>query len=343
MNARVKPDEMTPANPPADAPGTALTLANRAAVALGSPAYETRLAALVANSVAIVAIASPDAYKECHTARVALKNTRLAIGVAAKVARDDATKFSKAVIEEEKRLVALVQPEETRLQTLQDDYEAALEAEKERLRDIETNRLAAIKARISVFQSAPLSMVGKTSTDIAAHCDTLQDLVIDAENYAEHAALAQQIKEATIKTLCELHATVLAQEVEAERQAQERANLLAQLKQVEAAAAAARADAKAQADKDRAELAVLRAEQAKRDAETAKAARKQKEINDAPARAELERRARVERERIAEQTQREAEINALHTSINSLTEPLDKNQLIDVLNLIQSYLLEKAA
>src|SRR5574340_1061074 len=110
---------------------TALTLPERASVALGSKDYEIKLAELVASSVRIVTIKNGDAYKEAHGARMALKNTRVAIEKAGKAAREDATAFSKAIIAEEKRPVALIDPEQARLQTLQEEWDAAREAERQ--------------------------------------------------------------------------------------------------------------------------------------------------------------------------------------------------------------------
>src|SRR5574337_572738 len=97
---------------------TALTVAGRAAIAIGAPAYEIALVDLVKESASIVQIKDKSGYQQAHSARMRLKGTRVEIQKRAKDAREDAQAFSKAVIAEEKRLVALVCPEEDRLQGL---------------------------------------------------------------------------------------------------------------------------------------------------------------------------------------------------------------------------------
>ena len=62
---------------------------------------------------------------QCHAAAMAALKARTAVVNAAKSARADATAFSRAVIAEEARLVALIEPEEIRLKcaTRSDDAE----------------------------------------------------------------------------------------------------------------------------------------------------------------------------------------------------------------------------
>src|SRR5574337_2192417 len=110
---------------------TALTVAERASVAIGAPAYEIALVDLVKESAGIVQIKDKIGYQQAHSARMRLKCIRVDIQKRAKEAREDAQAFSKAVIAEEKRLVALVCPEEDRLQGLQDVWDAAREAVKQ--------------------------------------------------------------------------------------------------------------------------------------------------------------------------------------------------------------------
>lgn len=114
-----------------------LTVEARAAVALKSSDTELHLIALAAKNAGIVAIIDKAGREQAHGAAMELKTTRVAIEKTSKTARDDATKFSRAVIEEEKRLVAIIQPEETRLLGLRDDWDAAQAAIK-----VEAERLA---------------------------------------------------------------------------------------------------------------------------------------------------------------------------------------------------------
>ena len=106
-----------------DALSTALTVQERASVALGSAKHEAKLVELAKQSTAIVAITNPAAYKELHTARMALKTERVNLEKEGKAAREDATKFSKAVIVEEARLIAIIEPEERRLEAIQTEHD----------------------------------------------------------------------------------------------------------------------------------------------------------------------------------------------------------------------------
>src|SRR5574337_24703 len=127
---------------------TALTVAERAAIAIGAPAYEIALVDLVKESASLVQIKDKSGYQQAHSARMRLKGTRVEIQKRAKDAREDAQAFSKAVIAEEKRLIALVEPEEDRLQGLQDVWDAAREAEKQARIQAEEARVAKHRANI---------------------------------------------------------------------------------------------------------------------------------------------------------------------------------------------------
>lgn len=176
----------TIANTPAQLP-----VAQRAALALGTDARSTELAALAAKSVAIVTITNADGYKECHAARMALKRERVAIEGLGKTAREDATAFSKAVIAEERRLIAIIEPEETRLQALQDAVDARVEADKQAKHKAEQDRIAAIQQRLSWIRNRAIEMIGKTSGELARALAAMEALPVDAEHYAEFATEAE--------------------------------------------------------------------------------------------------------------------------------------------------------
>lgn len=130
---------------------TALTVVQRASVALGATEHEKKLVELAKQSVAITTISNNGGLQECHAARMRLKNARIEIEKLGKSARDDATKFSKAVIAEEARLVALIEPEEKRLQAIQDAWDAAREAERIAHENAERERLARIQEAIERY------------------------------------------------------------------------------------------------------------------------------------------------------------------------------------------------
>lgn len=257
--------------------GTELTVIERASVALGASEHEKRLVALAAQSVGIVAITNPASYQECHAARMALKNARVALATLGKDARDDATKFSKAVIAEEARLVGLIEPEEGRLQALQaehDQREARIKAEREAA---EANRIAAIQERMQRdIIDAPTHMVGRPSADIAVTLNDIRAIVIDSF-FAEFAPLAEAAKQKAIATLEQLHAGAVAQEK-----------------------AATEAAEKIKAEKE--ELAKLRVEAEER--------KKHDAEEQAKARAAIEEETRAAREKRAEEDRIAAELRA---------------------------------
>ena len=71
-----------------------------------------------------------------------------------KAARDDATRFSKAVIAEEARLIAIIQPEESRLKVLRDEWDAKEAREKAAKAEAERLRVLEISQRIALFKQA---------------------------------------------------------------------------------------------------------------------------------------------------------------------------------------------
>ncbi len=235
---------------------TELTIPERASRALGPANIEATLTELAERSKSIVVITNPAGYDQCHAARMSLKAQRVEIERRGKLARDDANQFSKAVIAEEKRLVALIEPEEKRLQALQKAHDDAIEAEKQAKIAAELARVNGIQSRIAAIRAWPVAMTGKPASLIEQTYRTAMDYRID-ESFAEFAEPASATLADSITALAA--ALGERQEFEAEQ---------------------------ARVKAERAELDRLRAEQAQRDAE-AKAAR---DAEDA------ERRQRIARE-----------------------------------------------
>lgn len=247
-------------------PVTALSIPERAVAALGYNA-ETRkeLTTLAAGSAHITEITNDDGYKQVHAARMVLVNTRLNITRRGKEARDDATKFGKAVISEEQSLIALIEPEEDRLDKLQTDHDAKIEAEKQALVDAEIDRVAGLVARVEAIRrmiDLPANPHPQYVLDTIAEVEAV---VVD-ESFEEYA---QQAFDAKIATLSLLH------------DQQE--------------AAVARIAREEQARKDQEELAELRRLKAERDAADRK--------REAEAQAGRDEIARVERNRLAAEAQ----------------------------------------
>jgi hypothetical protein len=107
--------------------GGELTLQDRAKLALKG--NDANLIELAKESQELSTIKTEDNYKEIKTAENKLVKMRLLITDMGKTARDDANKFAKAVIAEEKRLIGLIEPEEERLKALRFDWDEAIRIE----------------------------------------------------------------------------------------------------------------------------------------------------------------------------------------------------------------------
>ncbi|CAB3729888.1 hypothetical protein LMG22037_05485 [Paraburkholderia phenoliruptrix] len=296
-----------------------LTVPERASVALGAPKYEQEIRDLVAKTVTITEVKNKDGREQCHGAMMTLKNTRVAIEKAAKAAREDATAFSKAVIAEEKRLVALAEPEEARLQALRDAWDAEIEREKAAKAAAEKERVDGIRKRIAEMQSIPAMLVGKQSATIATAIEGLEAVEITLESHQEFSGEAEVAKLAAIHKLWEMFKAQKDHEAEQARIAEERAQLereRAEAAERERIAAAARAEEERKAREARqAEEARLRAEREAHETEL----RRQREAEEAKLaeqRAEIARQqaaidaARAEQERIERERQAAIEAEA---------------------------------
>jgi len=312
---------------------TELTVTQRAANVLAFNETKAELIKLAAESARIVEITNAAGYQETHAARVKLKNTRVDIEKRGKAAREDAQAFSKAVIAHERELIDVISPEETRLQALQDEWDAAIAREKAAKAEAERLRVLNIRLAIDAVRGLPLQAVGSTSAQIAELIERAKaPLGIDAQEFEIEAKRAQQD---AVERLTAAHAAAVAEEQRREefriakeledrriaeeraelarlraeqekRDSEERERLAAERAQQEAAAAAERA-------KQAEELRMQRAaeEQARAERLAAEAAeRKDREAKEAAERAERERIAAeaAERQRIeAARIQRERE------------------------------------
>lgn len=320
---------------------TELTVIERAAIALSTSERETELRALVTKSNDIVEIKNSAGRDQCHAAAMLLRTARTSIRKVGKDARDDATKFSKAVIAEEDRLVALIEPEETRLLGMRDAWDEAREAEKRAKLEAEQRRVAAIREHIDDIRSFAQRAVGAPSASIAMWIEELQELGITLDRFAELTGEAEAMRGMTLDKLRELHAASVAQEAEAARLAAEREELerqrtelaaqrereeaeRAERERVEAAARAEQeridrerreaeeAERRAHQEREDAErraaiaaeekrLAEQQAEMARRQAELDRAEREQREREEAAAQEAAEAAAQAERDRVARQ------------------------------------------
>lgn len=276
----------------------ALPPAQCAALALKSEQTRKDLIALVATAATITQVNSGDGREQAHRVGMTLKSARVSVEKIGKSAREDATAFSKAVIAEEKALVALVEPEEARVLGLRDEWDAKIEVERQAKIAAERARVDAIQARMTVVRNLPAATVGKSAADISQMIYELVGTISEDDAYAAtFEEFADDFKALRTDTL-----ELLAQ---AERKQLD----------IEAAARAAEAERKAElqalADQ-KAEQAKVAAAQAAKEKELADAAaelQRQRDKDAATARAaqlEAERMAKVEADKVAAQRAKEA-------------------------------------
>lgn len=291
----------------------------RAEQALDFVDTKKRLEALARESERIVAITNPAGYEECHAALMKLRNTRVGIEKIGKAARDDANAFAKAVIGKENELIAIIDPEETRLRALRDAEDARREKIKADKAEAERRRVAALHERLAAIRAYPLQAVGKSAELVATMIEQLKTGILIDDSWDELGDEAALAKTAVLDALVDLHTKAVTFEAEQAALAEQRRALEAEqarlaaehaaLAAEEAAARAAREAAEEAARKERdAQEAAERAErrqqeEAAREAREAQA-RQQREAEEAAAKAERERIAAglaAEAARLAEQ------------------------------------------
>lgn len=291
-------DNAAPPAAPPGGTGTALTVQQRASLALGAPEHEKKLVDLAKQATEIVAIKDKVTYDQCHGTRMSLKRARISIEQTGKTAREDAQAFSKAVIAEEKRLIGIIEPEETRLQGIQDAHDAEVERRKAAAAQAERERVERIQASIRDIRGSLIDVAGRSAAVIEAKIKELVAVEITTENAQEFQQEAESTREATLAKLREMLEAQQRAETEAAQIKAERAELeRRQAEQVERERdAAARAEAE-QRRVAEAEAERLRAIKAEEDAARARIEAQEREARER--REAADRELAAERERIA--------------------------------------------
>lgn len=297
-------------------PVTDLTPVERAKHVLLFDKRKEQLTELAQSTQRIVGIKNAAGYQECHSARMTLKNTRVDIEKAGKTAREDATAFSKAVINAEKDLIGVISPEETRLQKIQDAWDAEREAERAEKARKESEAIAAEQAAIKKVRELPLKCVGLSADAIQKWIDATNDLDFDdiPERVREQV---REIRVSVIEQLEQMAADKRAAEEAQKKLAEERAELESQKaeqaekqKELDRQADAARkeADRLAQAERDRVadeDRKNRAAEESDRQARIAEEDRVRREADE---KLQADRREFERKRREAEKVEREREI-----------------------------------
>lgn len=291
-------------NAVADKPSTALTLPQRATLALGESANVAKLRELAAQSAGIVAVIDPDGREQAHRAAMVLRTTRTSIVATGKAAREDATAFSKAVIAKEKELISIIEPEEIRVLALRDEWDAAEQARKDALILAERQRVEAIQARIQVLGHLPVKYAGATAAELAEVIAEHDGWSPD-ESFEEMADSAKKAVELSLMALRDLLTARQQQEQKAADEAAERQA------EVERLAAWDKELAEIQAESARvaAELAAGRKRLAEQEAAQQAAAKVQQDAIDAQAKAEREAAARAAAQQQADLAEQRAQLD----------------------------------
>jgi hypothetical protein len=298
MNALMKPIE-------------SMSVTERAANALNQAETEEQIKALVEESKPIVAVTDSASREVCHGSLMTLKNMRILIQNRAKDGRDEAVKYSKAVIAIEKELVALITPEETRLAAIRDEWDTAKEREKEAKIAAEIARVAAIQERIAELRGCQTLSPSSGSTLIMEHIHDLDAIPVDS-TFEEFEQQAHDAKIAALVRLKGILGAAVAHEAEQKKIIEERAELAKLREAEEQRQAMARAE---QAEKDR--LAKIESDRSAKEADDKRKteAREQRERlakEEADAKAQRDAAAKADEENSRRNEMAMQEVQAIH-------------------------------
>ena len=245
-----------------DAPITTLAPVGRAALALKSAQTQIELQELAAKHAGLVEIKNKAGRDQVHGAAMELMRARTAIKKTADEVREDAKKFNAAVIAEEKRLTAIIEPEELRLKGLRDAWDTEQERIKREAEEKERARVLALGAKIQEIRGfVALARDCRTSDAVRRLLDRLAG--ISLEGFEEFEAEAVKVHAETVAAVGQVLDTRLATEAEAARLKAEREELERQQAEAKRQADELAAQQKAEADRlaaERAELERMRAE-----------------------------------------------------------------------------------
>ena len=308
-----------------------LSIVDRAKASLSIDHTEKELSDLAKKFADIERIVNEDDYSLVKGACREFQKVRVSIEKAGKSARDDANKFAKAVIEEQKRLLGIIAPEENRLKAIRKEVDDRAVREAAEKLKAEEERVGRIQERILHIRSRADFSFGLSSKELANYLDQLENIQITDGDYQEFFDEAVIAKNAGIKKLSsaieekkELEKLKAEREEQERKQAEQQAILDAQKRELEEEKAKLE---RAKKEEEEKRLAAERAE-----------AKKVKEEKD---RLEAEAKARDEAERMkAEQEADAARQEALRPEKEKLIDWIKKLRFIDVVNLKDESLLD---
>lgn len=264
--------------------GKELSVQDRAINALGLAGLRDELKALAVSTKNLIEITNEDGYKQIHAARMTLKNQRVEITRRGKTARDDANAFAKAVIAEEKALIGIIEPEESRLQTIQTEHDERIERQRQAAIEAETRRVEIIQDKIAELRgaiSAVNSLGVPTPEKVQQFIDDVEAITVD-KSFDEFEQQGHEAKASTLAMLREILAAANERKAEEARIAEERTEL-AKLRA---------ADEKRQAEEAAKRQAAEAEERRKREAEE----KKQREVLEAQRQKQAEEQKKIDAE-----------------------------------------------
>ncbi len=240
----------------------AVSPAERAALALNSTQTERDLRELATKHAGIQAIKDKAGRDQAHGAAMEVKRARTTIERVGKEARDDATKFSKAVIAEQNRLIDIIITEEQRLLALRDAWDTEQEKIREAAAAAERFRVEQIQGRIEAIKAFEgMARNCRTSAAVQRLVDSLEKVDLtgmdEFEDRAQHVFDEAKKELLLILTLRQIEEKDRAR-IKAEQEA-EAARLAAERAELERLRAEAAARANAEADRLAQERATLEA------------------------------------------------------------------------------------
>lgn len=174
-----------------------VSVVDRAKQALSIKYTESELSSLAKKFSDVSEIKDDDDYSLVKGACREFQSVRVSIEKAGKAARDDANKFSKAVISEQKRLLGIIVPEEDRLKELRNK---AVREAAEKLKNEEA-RKDAIHNNIAVIRAYSEDLFGMNSDEIKRILDIALSVDISESEFQEFTDNATIAKNAVVTKL----------------------------------------------------------------------------------------------------------------------------------------------
>ncbi|MCT9071222.1 hypothetical protein N6G06_07575 [Cupriavidus gilardii] len=122
-------------------------------------------------------------------------------------------------------MIAIIEPEESRLRALRDAWDEEREREKQAKAEAERQRVEGIRTRIEAILLDAVAVSGKSSAEIAEAASRIEAMDISINDFAEFTGQAQAKRDETVEFLRTKHAEAVAREEEAARLKAEREEL----------------------------------------------------------------------------------------------------------------------